>query len=67
MCKFNACEQHSDTVDTDSNLCTDCTHNIGINVMDCEYGCSGVQEIKDEGRIVLSCSDYEKAVQNTDT
>lgn len=41
------------------NKCVSCIHNIGADVMVCEYACVGVAEIRDEGRIVVSCSDYE--------
>lgn len=39
-----------------------CVHNEASSPMDldCEYACAGVSEIADEGRIVLSCSDYQE-------
>ena len=40
------------------NKCASCAHNIGCTVMDCEYACTGVEEIADDGLIVVSCSDY---------
>ena len=39
--------------------CASCAHNIGVVVMDCECACTGVEEIADEGRIVVICTDYE--------
>lgn len=42
----------------DEDKCTSCSHNIGGTVMDCEYACTGVEEIADDGLIVVSCSDY---------
>ena len=38
--------------------CTSCVHNIGVAVMNCEYACVGVEEIVDDGLIVVSCNDY---------
>lgn len=40
--------------------CMTCKHNVGINFMDCEYCCTGVTDIEDEGRIVTACADYER-------
>lgn len=45
------------------NKCTSCVHNIGVDVMDCEYACAGVTEVKDEGRMVASCGDYQQRVE----
>lgn len=42
------------------NKCANCAHNTGVDVMDCEYACAGVTEVEDEGRIVVSCDDYEQ-------
>ena len=42
------------------NKCASCAHNTGVDVMDCEYACAGVTEVEDEGRIVVSCGDYEQ-------
>ena len=41
------------------NKCRDCLHNLNPDCLDCEYQCGGVSKITDEGRIVLSCDDYE--------
>ena len=43
--------------------CIRCVHNIGGPVMDCEYACVGVEEIADDGLIVVSCSDYKPRPQ----
>ena len=40
--------------------CASCAHNAGVDVMDCEYACAGVTEVEDEGRIVVSCGDYQQ-------
>lgn len=42
------------------NKCASCAHNIGADVMDCEYACAGVEETLNEGRIVVSCGDYKE-------
>ena len=42
------------------NKCASCAHNIGTDVMDCEYACAGVTEVRDKGRIVVSCDDYKQ-------
>lgn len=42
------------------NKCVSCAHNTGVDIMDCEYACAGVTEVEDEGRIVVSCGDYEQ-------
>lgn len=42
------------------NKCASCIHNIGTEVMNCEFACAGVETVEDEGRVVLSCGDYER-------
>ena len=49
------CSQHPSAAE---DKCIRCVHNIGGAVMDCEYACTGVEEIADDGLIVVSCSDY---------
>lgn len=44
----------------DAICCASCAYNIGADVMDCEYACTGVTETEDEGRIVVSCGDYKQ-------
>ena len=45
------------------NKCASCVHNTGTGVTDCEYACAGITEVKDEGRIVVSCGDYQQRVE----
>lgn len=51
---------------TVGDKCVSCIHNIGVTVMDCEYACAGVEEIADEGRIVISCNDYKRREESTE-
>lgn len=37
-----------------------CTHNAGTEVMNCEFAHAGVETVEDEGRVVISCGDYER-------
>lgn len=40
--------------------CVTCKHDVGIDCTHCEFCCTGVTVVKDEGRIVIACSDYER-------
>ena len=42
------------------NKCASCAHNIGVDVVDCEYAFAGVEETLDEGRIVVLCGNYKE-------
>lgn len=44
------------------DLCVRCIHNVAAfpTDFDCGYACTGVIETADEGRIVLSCDDYQE-------
>lgn len=49
-------------MDRKRDLCAGSAHNAAPSPMDldCKCACTGVSEITDEGRIVLSCSDYQE-------
>lgn len=40
------------------NLCSACIHNRSTASLDCEYACSGVTRIEDDGLIVAACDDF---------
>ena len=40
------------------NLCATCAHNVGLTTMDCEYDCTGVDLVVDDGETVCVCDDY---------
>jgi hypothetical protein len=46
-----------------NDKCCSCRHNSEPFGLDCEYACTGVTKIAQEGRIVLACDDYERADQ----
>lgn len=45
---------------TTEDKCINCVHNVGVEEMNCDHYCYGVEEIADEGWIVVRCDDYKK-------
>lgn len=45
------------------NKCWNCIHNLNPHGLNCEFSCTGVTRIVDDGLVVVSCDDYEYAAE----